>query len=113
MTRAPFNAMQRLQNPHSIDDLLMLVEARGLKLANLFQFEVAATGTWRWQANITDGSKYWDFARGATAAEALRAALFTAATTEPAVDPRPGPTTPGPANAVEPDDQKPITSLGF
>lgn len=85
-----------------VDDLLKSVAARGLRLANLFQFETT-TGEWRWQANVTDGEVHWEFGRGSTAAEALRHALFRSAnepgertrankrssgpTTPPAVDP--------------------------
>ena len=59
----------------TLDDLIAGLPARGLRLANLFQFEVPGTGTWRWQANVTDGEKFWDFGRGSSPVEALEAAL--------------------------------------
>lgn len=110
---------QTRTNPNSVDDLLVLVEARGLRLANLFQFEVPGTGLWRWQANITDGQRFWEFGRGASAPEALRAALFISATTEPEVDtgPHQQPEGPGPRPLHEPEAKKPsdqwVNNLGF
>lgn len=75
--------------PMSVDALLEVVRQRGLRLNNLFQLEDG-----RWQANVTDGLKYWEFGRGDSAEEALRAALLSAATTEPQYaipEPKPAP----------------------
>lgn len=73
-------------NPNSVDELLASVAARGLRVANLFQFELPGTANmWRWQANLTDGQRFWEFGRGDTAAAALRAALFISAN-EPGVE---------------------------
>jgi hypothetical protein len=71
-----------MSDPNSLDDLLASVAARGLKLANLFQFENIATGEWKWQANVTDGERHWEYGRGETAVQALRAALFRSANEE-------------------------------
>ena len=59
----------------TLDDLLAQVASRGLRVANLFQFQSAATGEWRWQANLTDGLQAWEFGRGGSPAEALEKAL--------------------------------------
>lgn len=94
--------------PHqsaTVDDLLTIVENRGFRLANLFQYQIPGLAEWRWQANVTDGLRYWEFGRGSTAVEALRAALFSAATTEPTVvpaGPPPGPP-PKPSPSSNPD----------
>lgn len=62
----------------TVDELIAEVNNRHLRLNNLFQLENG-----RWQANITDGARFWEFGRGDTAVEALLAALHVAATTEP------------------------------
>jgi hypothetical protein len=58
----------------SVDSLLESLVARDLRLANLFEL-----GDGRWQANVTDGDKVWEFSRGGSAAIALRGAMFIAA----------------------------------
>jgi hypothetical protein len=60
----------------SVDELLLEVTRRGLRLNNLFQLPDG-----RWQANVTDGEKYWEFGRAATAIMALQAALHISSTT--------------------------------
>jgi len=70
--------------PPTVDDLLAVVAAKGLRLANLFQFPVPDTGEppqLRWQANITDGEQFWEFGRGSTPEAALEAALRIQSTT--------------------------------
>lgn len=62
----------------TVDDLIVEVANRHLRLNNLFQLEDG-----RWQANITDGERFWEFGRGDTAVEALRAALYKADTETP------------------------------
>lgn len=93
--------------PMSVDAMLELVRLRGLRLNNLFQLFDG-----RWQANVTDGEKYWEFGRGDTADAALQAALHIAATTEPEYSP-PEPitvvrTTPRPTRTIV---GKPISKL--
>lgn len=61
----------------SVDALLELVRSRGLKLSNLFQLSDE-----RWQANVSDGQRFWEFGRGDSPSQALMAALHMAATTE-------------------------------
>jgi len=58
-----------------VDFLLESLQSRRLFLANLFQ---RSDGTW--QANVTDRVQVWEFGRAGTAAGALRAAMFVAAT---------------------------------
>ena len=70
-----------------MDFLLESLQSRRLFLANLFQ---RSDGTW--QANVTDRVQVWEFGRAGTAAGALRAAMFVAATESGfPVDPSPGP----------------------
>lgn len=59
----------------TIEDLLAEVTKRGLRLNNLFQLEGGS-----WQANVTDGERYWEFGKGETAIAALLAALHISAT---------------------------------
>jgi hypothetical protein len=59
----------------TLDELLARVAIQNLKVANLFQFQSPATGEWRWQANLTDGTSVWEFGRGASPIAALEAAL--------------------------------------
>lgn len=66
----------------SVDALLEVVKIRGYHLANLFQLTDG-----RWQANVSNGSNYWEFGRGDDASAALMAALHMAATTEPEYSP--------------------------
>jgi hypothetical protein len=73
--------------PMSIESLIEVVRLRGLRLNNLFQLPEPHLDVW--QANVTDGHKIWEFGRGATPEEALRAALHVAATTEPQYSPPP------------------------
>lgn len=54
----------------NLEALLAEVNARGLRVNNLFQRR-----DWTWQANVTDGAKFHEFGLGATAAEALGRAL--------------------------------------
>jgi hypothetical protein len=69
---------------NAVDDWIKEVGRRGLILNNLFQFKVSTT-EWRWQANVTDGVRYWDFGRGATPQEALSQALFKSESTTPEI----------------------------
>lgn len=62
----------------TVDELISQVNKLGLRLNNLFQLH-----TGRWQANITDGERFWEFGRGDTPVEALQAALHLQSTTEP------------------------------
>lgn len=62
----------------NLEDLIAEVARRQLRLNNLFQLDNG-----RWQANITDGQRFWEFGRGDTAMEALIAALNLSATTTP------------------------------
>lgn len=62
----------------SVDALIQEVAERHLRLNNLFQLMDG-----RWQANITDGEKFWEFGRGDSAVEALQAALHIQSTTTP------------------------------
>lgn len=62
----------------TVDDLIAEVARRKLMLNNLFQLHDG-----RWQANITDGERFWEFGRGDTAIEALLKALEFTATTTP------------------------------
>jgi hypothetical protein len=62
----------------TIEELIQEVANRNLRLNNLFQLDNG-----RWQANITDGSRFWEFGKGATAGEALIAALQKTLTTTP------------------------------
>jgi hypothetical protein len=64
----------------TVDDLIVEVAKRGLRLNNLFQLHDG-----RWQANITDGERFWEFGRGDTAIEALQAALQISSTTTPSL----------------------------
>lgn len=75
--------------PLSVDELLIEVSRRGLRLNNLFQLHDG-----RWQANVTDGEKYWEFGRANTAIMALQAALHIAATTEGGFGVKPKPEKP-------------------
>lgn len=96
MTQRPFNR-------NSVDDLLTVVSSRGLHLNNLFQYPLPESDQWRWQANLTDGQRYWDFGRGGSAAEALRDALFKSSTTTPTgpIGPVPGSKVPKPRADIE------------
>jgi hypothetical protein len=86
--------------PLSVDELLLEISRRGLRLNNLFQL---ADG--RWQANVTDGEKYWEFGRANTAIMALQAALHISATSTPQLGVQPskpqGPIGPGTINNLE------------
>lgn len=62
----------------TVDELIAEVNRMSLRLNNLFQLHDG-----RWQANITDGVKFWEFGRGDTAVAALYAALHIARTTTP------------------------------
>lgn len=62
----------------TLEELIETVGLKGLRLNNLFQLN-----TGRWQANVTDGERYWEFGRGDSATEALQAALVKHSTTEP------------------------------
>lgn len=62
----------------ALEDLLAEVASRGLRLNNLF--ELPGGG---WQANLTDGERFWEFGKGDTAIAALRAALYKQSTTTP------------------------------
>lgn len=62
----------------TVDDLIAEVARRKLRLNNLFQLDNG-----RWQANITDGSRFWEFGRGDNPVEALLRALEYSATTTP------------------------------
>lgn len=64
----------------TLEDLILEVNRRGLRLNNLYQLPPDGR---RWQANITDGEKFWEFGRGETAIEALQAALRITATEAP------------------------------
>lgn len=61
-----------------VDELIAEINGRGLRINNLAQLEDG-----RWQANITDGERFWEFGRGNTAAAALIAAVQKHATTTP------------------------------
>jgi hypothetical protein len=63
-----------------LENLFRLVTQRGLLVNNLFQLDER-----RWQANVTDNSRYWEFGRGETPQEALSAALFKVDTTMPEI----------------------------
>lgn len=62
----------------TLEELISEVNGRGLRLNNLYQLSDG-----RWQANVTDGEKFWDFGRGDTAVQALQAALHISTTTTP------------------------------
>jgi hypothetical protein len=53
----------------SLEDLIEVAHARGLRINNLYQFEDG------WRANVNYGKEFYEFGKGKTAAEALRAAL--------------------------------------
>lgn len=63
-----------------VDELIAEINNRGLRINNLAQLEDG-----RWQANITDGERFWEFGRGDTAEKALIAAIQKHATTEPSL----------------------------
>jgi len=62
----------------SVDAMIAVVQARGLRLNNLFQLESGI-----WQANVTDGTSYWEFGRADDPENAIKAALHMAATSPP------------------------------
>lgn len=62
----------------TLEDLIAEVSRRKLRLNNLFQLDDG-----RWQANITDGQRFWEFGRGDNAMEALIRAINLTATTTP------------------------------
>ena len=47
--------------------LICVINAEGYRVNNLFQLAEEV-----WQANLTDGRKFWEFGRGSSAEEALR-----------------------------------------
>lgn len=51
------------------------LHSMGLRVNNLFEL-----GNGLWQANVTDGTLFWEFARAASAEEALARALAIART---------------------------------
>lgn len=59
----------------TLEELIQEVTRQGLRINNLFQLDNG-----RWQANVTDGTKYWEFGRGDTAIAALEAALHISST---------------------------------
>lgn len=59
----------------TVDELIQEVNNQGLRLNNLFQLDNG-----RWQANVTDGKRYWEFGRADTAAKALEIALHISST---------------------------------
>lgn len=61
----------------TLDDLIVEVNSKSLRINNLFQLHDG-----RWQANITDGERFWEFGRGDTAVEALVRALHKSTTQE-------------------------------
>jgi hypothetical protein len=73
-----------IEDKMTVDDLILEITRRGLRLNNLFQLHDG-----RWQANLTDGVQFWQFGRGSTAVEALQAALKISATTKPELGVRP------------------------
>ena len=77
----------------TLDQLLTQVADRGLRVANLFQYQLPeigdSAGDWKWQANLTDGLQAWEFGRADTPEGALLAAL--AALSQPGVPRRPQP----------------------
>lgn len=66
----------------SLDIQLVEIANRGLRVANLFQYQLPGTDLWRWQSNLTDGQQAWEFGRGDTPQAALQAALIAITTTE-------------------------------
>ena len=52
-----------------LEALIAEAHERGLRINNLFETGGA------WQANVADGGVFFEFGRGASAADALRAAL--------------------------------------
>lgn len=61
-----------------LDELILEVNNQGLRINNLFQLHDL-----RWQANLTDGERFWEFGRGESALQALQAALAKHSTTTP------------------------------
>ena len=64
----------------TVDELIVEVSRRGLRINNLFQLDDG-----RWQANITDGVRYWEFGKGETPTAALITALNKSVTETPEI----------------------------
>lgn len=62
----------------TLEELISEVNRRGLRVNNLFQVNKIT-----WQANITDGERFWEFGKGDTPNAALTSALHKADHTEP------------------------------
>lgn len=62
----------------TIDDLIAEVNRRGLYLNNLNQIHDGS-----WQANVTDRERFWEFGKGDTPNEAIKAALRKHTSTTP------------------------------
>ncbi len=54
----------------SIEKLITEINAAGLKVNNLFQYDEAQGGLW--QANVRDGKSGYEFGKGTTPVEALK-----------------------------------------
>jgi hypothetical protein len=95
----------------AFDDLIAQAHSLGLRLNNLFELPNGV-----WQANLTDGTKFWGFGRAGTWQSALRQALAIAQTTEGETEldqgaqiefktrARPGPTGKTTSSAATPED---------
>ena len=54
----------------TLEQQIAVVNAAGYRVNNLFQHPVAG-----WQANLTNGTDFWEFGHGATPAAALAEAM--------------------------------------
>jgi hypothetical protein len=79
-----------------IEEMLDALAKAGLRLSTLGQLYDG-----RWQAIITDGRRTWDIGRGATAGDALSAAMEIATTTKPIYGDYSPPKPPRPITAAE------------
>lgn len=86
----PQTRLETVTDEASLESLLAAVAVRGLLVANLFQLPFDSPLANHWQANLTDGHQWWEFARGASPQQALARALHLANTTvgSPAIRPQ-------------------------
>lgn len=61
----------------TVESAIAEVREHSLLVLNLFQLK-----TGQWQANLWDGEKSWDFGRGGSMEDAIRAALRNALSTD-------------------------------
>lgn len=81
----------------TLEQLISMVNARALRINNLCQLPDGS-----WQANLTNGTDFWDFGKAQTAVGALAAAMHKVMTEEPGPgeEPKPSPAHPSQARVL-------------